>query len=418
VPQLNIKTFFSGSLGIQSLSLLLMILSLPSLETPKTIFLILFITLFLLSHRNILSLKKLIFSDYLLLLWIVCGFIVALFVETQHKEWGGARSAMLMPLLLYCLKNSQFNNKEITIFLITVIISTLLASAEGLWELYSQQKSSLELNSVGHVNHSSIYLCITYAIALAFALTQSRSNRWFIRLLPIALAIIFGSLVIISDSRGSALAMVFITLSYGLIWTKISKKPLSIMLLAALFVIGGLYATKASIVKKTLSQTASQSSLNSLSGRMPIWNSALLIWRHNPVFGLGIKNFDQATRERQVNWLAEENKTYSNKFYRPYSHGHSLYFNTLAEQGITGFSVIFLNLSYICYLLYHNKPKREGPVTYWLLWLSAVGVMQVVLINGIFNTTLHHEHGLLSALIIGLWWSRLKEPIIEQHGEK
>ena len=70
MPQLNIKTFFTDSPGIQSLSLLVMILALPSLEAPKTIFLILFITLFLLSHRNLLSFKKLAFSDYLLLTWI------------------------------------------------------------------------------------------------------------------------------------------------------------------------------------------------------------------------------------------------------------------------------------------------------------------------------------------------------------
>lgn len=415
MSQLTIKTFFTDSLGIQSLSLLLMILALPSLEAPKTIFLILFITLFLISHRNILSFKKLIFSDYLLIAWMLVGFVVAGFVETQHQEWSGARNAMLIPLFLFCLKKSRFNDKEITLFLITVIIGTLLASAEGLWKLYSHQKSSLELNSVGHVNHSSVYLCITYAIALAFTLTQSQPNRWFIRLLPITLVIIFGSLVIISDSRGSTLAMVIITISYGLIWTKKSKKPLLIILLASLFVTGGLYIKKASIIEKTLLQTASNSSFNSLSGRVPIWNSALLIWRHNPVFGLGIKNFNQATRERQENWLAEENKTYSDKIYYPYSHAHSLYFNTLAEQGITGFSVIFLNLFYICYLLYHHTPKREDPLIYWLLWLSAAGVMQVVLINGIFNTTLHHEHGLLSVLIIGLWWSRVREPLIEQH---
>lgn len=412
MSQLKIKAFFTDSHGIQSLGLLFMILALPSLEAPKTIFLILFITFFLLSHRNILSFNRLTFSDYLLLAWIVCGFVIAGFVEIQHKEWGGARNTMLIPLFLFCLKNARFNDKEITLFLMTAIISTLLASAEGLWKLYSHQKEFLELNSVGHVNHSSVYLCIAYAIALAFTLTQSQPNRWFIRLLPITVVIIFGSLIIISDSRGSALAMVIITISYGLIWTKKSKKPLLIILLAALSVTGGLYIKKASIVEKTLSQTASNSSLNE---RIKIWNSASLIWRHNPVFGLGINNFNQATREKQEKWLAEENKTYTDKIYLPYSHGHSLYFNTLAEQGITGFSVIFLNLLYICYLLYRHTPKREDPLIYWLLWLSAAGVMQVVLINGIFNTTLHHEHGLLSVLIIGLWWSRIKEPVIEQH---
>ena len=415
MPQLNIKTFFTNCHGIQSLSLLVMILALPMLEAPKTIFLILFITLFLLSHRNKLSFKELVFSDYLLIAWMLVGFVVAGFVEIHHKEWSGASNAMLIPLFLFCLKNSQFNNKEITLFLITVIISTLLASGVGLWKLYNHQKFFLELNSVGHVNHSSVYLCITFAIALAFTLTQDYSHRWFTRLLLITIVIIFSSLIIISGSRGSALAMGIIAISYGLIWTKRSKKPLLILLLAALFVNGGVYIKKVSMVQETLSKTAPNSSFNSMDVRVQIWNSALLIWRHNPVFGLGIKNFHQATPERQANWLAEENKTYTDKIYHPSSHGHSLYFNTLAEQGLTGFSVIFLNLLTICYLLYRHMPKREDPLIYWMLWLSAAGVMQVVLINGIFNTTLHHEHGLLSVLIIGLWWSRIKEPSIEQH---
>ncbi|MGR8998589.1 MAG: O-antigen ligase family protein [Gammaproteobacteria bacterium] len=390
-----------------------MILALPSLEAPKTIFLILFITLFLLAHRNILSFKKLVFGDYLLVAWMLVGFVVAGFVEIHHKEWNGASNAMLIPLFLFCLKNSQFNNKEVTLFLVTVLISTLLASAVGLWKLYSHQKFFLELNSVGHVNHSSVFLCLTFAIALAFALTQYHSTRWFTRLLLITIVIIFGSLIIISGSRGSALAMGIIAISYGLIWTKKSKKPLLVFLLAALLVNGVVYIKKESIIQKTLSQTASNISYNSLDERVKIWNSALLIWRHNPVFGLGIKNFNQSTRERQKNWLAEENKTYTDKTYHPAPHAHNLYLNTLAEQGITGFSVIFLNLFYICYLLYRNIPKREDPPVYWLLWLSAAGGMQVVLINGILNTTLHHEHGLLSVLIIGLWWSRIKRPAIE-----
>ncbi len=416
MSQLNIKTFFTDLHGIQALSLLLMILALPSLEAPKIIFLILFITLFLISHQYLLSFKKLVFSDYLLIAWMLVGFVVAGFVEIQHKEWSGARNSMLIPLFLFCLKNSQFNNKEISLFLITVIISTLLASVVGLWKLYNHQKFFLELNSVGHVNHSSVYLCITFAIALAFTLAQDYSSRWFIRVLLITIVIFFSSLIIISGSRGSALAMGIIAISYGLIWTKKSKKPLLILLLAALFVNGAVYMHKVSMVEETLSQTAANSSFNSLDVRVNIWNSALLIWRHNPVFGLGIKNFNQATRERQENWLAEENKIYTDKIYHPSSHAHSLYFNTLAEQGLTGFSVIFLNLLNICYLLYRHTPKREDPSIYWLLWLSAAGVMQVILINGIFNTTLHHEHGLLSVLIIGLWWSRIKEPLIEQHG--
>ncbi|MDD5462079.1 MAG: O-antigen ligase family protein [Methylococcales bacterium] len=414
--QLNIKTFFTSLHGVQSLSLLVIILTLPSFEAPKTVFLILFVTLFLLSHRNLSAFKRWALGDCLLVAWMLVGFVVAAFAEVHHKEWSGASNALLIPLFLFCLKNSQFNNKEISLFLVSAILGTLLASIYGLWKLYSHQKFFLELSSVGHVNHSSVYICIAYAIALAMTLTQSYSSHRFTWPLLIANVIIFGSLIILSGSRGSALAMGIITLFYGLIWTRKSKKPLLILLMAALIVNGGVYLKKASMVQETLEKTASNnSSFNSLDERVKIWNSALLVWRHNPVFGIGIKNFHQATPERQKNWLTEENKIYTDKIYHPSSHGHSLYLNILAEQGLIGFSVIFMNLIYICYLLYRHMPKQEDRPMYWLLWLSAVGAMQVILINGIFNTTLHHEHGLLSVLIIGLWWARIKEPVIEQH---
>jgi len=416
--QSKMKCFLASFLDIESkqilrVLLILMILALPSLEAPKTIFLVLFIIIFLATQRTILSLKQITVADYLLFSWIIVGFIVAKFAGIQNKEWGGAVNAMLIPLFLFCLKHCQFNDKEMGTLLISVIISSLLASSVSVWLLYTHQKNALELNSVGHVNHSSIYLCINYALALAFSLTQKPTDLWVKRLLFITIVLILGSLVIISDSRGSTLAMLIITITYGLIWIKKSKTPLVLFLLASVLISSELYLSKTSIVQKTLSETSSGS--GGLSERIKIWNSALLIWRHNPVFGLGIKNFSQATQEKQAHWLNEENKTYTDKLYLPYPHGHSLYFNTLAEQGIIGVSVIFFNLLTICYFLYRYRPKLENEPIYWLLWLAAFGTMQVILINGLFNTTLHHEHGILSVLIIGLWWSRIKLPITTRH---
>jgi hypothetical protein len=64
----------------------------------------------------------------------------------------------------------------------------------------------------------------------------------------------------------------------------------------------------------------------------------------------------------------------------------------------------------VAWLLYRRCPRAADSDDYWVVWLAAFGALQVVLINGIFNTTLHHEHGLLSVLLLGLWWSQTRQP--------
>jgi len=41
------------------------------------------------------------------------------------------------------------------------------------------------------------------------------------------------------------------------------------------------------------------------------------------------------------------------------------------------------------------------------LWGSAAAAFMVTAAAGLVNTTLHHEHGILAALLLGLWLSQL-----------
>jgi hypothetical protein len=53
-------------------------------------------------------------------------------------------------------------------------------------------------------------------------------------------------------------------------------------------------------------------------------------------------------------------------------------------------------------------PRRDSADDEWLLWGAAASAWIVTAGAGLVNTTLHHEHGILAALLLGLWLSRLR----------
>lgn len=373
---------------------------LPLGEFPKTLFLLIFLFGSLYIHLREKIWQHYNTFDYLLLLWLCSGFIIASFAPIEHKEWKGAVSNLFIPFTLLFIKYTSFSEKKYLLILGSVLSGTLLATAEGFWQLANQYETVLQLHSVGFVNQSAIYLCMSFAIALPFCLTLTKSSviKWYLALFSL-LFIIFST--IYTDSRGSVITLFIIGLTGALFWTKKSRKPLIIASITLLLLTASLIYGKAPIIKKTLHQTSAG---QLLPERQKIWNSALLIWRHNPIFGIGIKNYVIANKDIQSHWLRQENRQFSTDF-MPYVHGHSLYFHTLAEQGLFGFGIIIIILLSIAHSLKAHLPTAESPKLLWLLWLSTFGCFQVVIINGLVNTTLRIEHGLLFAIITGLWLS-------------
>ncbi|TXK96989.1 hypothetical protein BMR02_10680 [Methylococcaceae bacterium HT1] len=376
---------------------------LPIREFPKLLFVLLFLFSSLYVHVRKNTWRQYDFLDYLLLIWGLSGFIIAYFSPFEHKEWNGAISNLFIPLILLFTRHTDFSQKSILLILISTLVGTVIAATEGIWQLTNHQEMTLMLHSVGHSNHSAIFLCINFAIASAFCLTLARKSPFKFYLALFSLLFIIFSMLY-TESRGSAITMFFIGLSSSFFWLKKSKKPFLIAAITVLLLTGSLFYGKAPIIEKTLHQTSNG---QLILERQRIWNSSLLIWRHNPVFGIGIKNYGEADENIQRHWLAEENRQFSDDFL-PYIHGHSLYFNTLAEQAILGVIIIFSVLLKIALSLKTYYPRLESSDFSWLLWLSTFGSLQVVIINGLVNTTLRVEHGLLFAIITGLWLSFTK----------
>jgi hypothetical protein len=86
-------------------------------------------------------------------------------------------------------------------------------------------------------------------------------------------------------------------------------------------------------------------------------------------------------------------------------HAHSLFVNTLAERGACGLVALILFLGSLGANLIATIPSKGAASEDFLFWGSAFSSWFIGAAAGLANTTLHHEHALLSVLLFGSWLS-------------
>ena len=92
-----------------------MLLSLPSLEAPKNIFLILFLATSLYRQYTKKTQDPWRLWDWIFLSYIASAFLSAAFAGITHgAEWGGFSSFLIWTGFAWLLSRTQYNQKEIT----------------------------------------------------------------------------------------------------------------------------------------------------------------------------------------------------------------------------------------------------------------------------------------------------------------
>jgi O-antigen ligase len=340
--------------------------------------------------------------DSLIAAWMGSGFVVAAFAGLHGDEWRGALDIVRYGAILWLVKRAHYSAREIYWVIGTLVASTLLGLAIGYFRLWTGLAKSgmLQLYSVGHVNHSAIYLAIALGLCEAWVLASWRT--WTVPVRTAALAItaaVLGS-IIFTASRGAIGAALMLLPLLGLAWRPRLRGAFIVSLATAVLITAGGVWLGIEVVRR---QQNYESTSNILSFRDAIWRVGLVGWRHNPWFGVGMDNYSLMTPERVKGWLAEEGKSYS---YFP--HAHNLYINTLAERGVFGLLVLgAVLLAWLAAVL--KRPPPAASDLDWTLWGAALAAWFVTVSIGFVNTTLHHEHGILAVLLLGLWLARRNE---------
>lgn len=317
--------------------------------------------------------------DTLIAAWLASGFVVAPFAALHGHEWRAPLDILRYGAVLWMVKRTRFDEREIRMVLGALLASTLVGLAMGYERIWTGSATALSLNSVGHVNHSAIYLAIILGICAAWLFAGER------RMLAVAASTLVLVSVVVTESRGAVgVALATVVLLGAAFWRR-SRVPIVIALAVAVAFALLAFMGGTEVLEK---HEALVKAHNPLSFRQEVWHFALAAWQQHPWFGVGMDNFAQVVDPSRR---------------ALYPHGHNLYLNTLAERGILGALPLFAVLIAWGVTLWRRFPVASAPALDWVLWGGAATALFVSAAVGMVNTTLHHEHGLLATLLLGLW---------------
>ena len=351
--------------------------------------------------------------DTLFLLWITSAYVVAMFAGLHKNEWHGIGDLWRYIALGWLLKRSGYGEREWRAIYAGVAVSTLVATLWGLAALSIPHKyAGIELHSVGHVNHSAAYIVISMGAVvsgLAAFWPQLSQRARFAGLFTLC---VFAVALVVAGSRAATLVSLIIIVLMGALWSRRSKAVLLAMALSlAVFAMSIQTFDKDMHRKNELAKASPNPMLNE---RYPLWHQALAAWHEHPWFGVGIDNFEVIDAASVKRWVEARGEVYDPAIYAGSSHAHSLFLTTLAERGSVGMAVLLAVLLSWGFSLARAWPRKTDPPLHWMLWGGAASALIVAVAIGVVNTTLHHEHGLLSMLLLGAWLG--SRPLRAAHG--
>jgi len=386
--------------------LFLMILSLPSLEAPKNIFLVLFVVTAIIRQVKTKSLMIWGYWDWMFLAIVTTAFLSTIFAGlAPGDEWKGFRVLLTFISVGWLISRSKYSSKQLGwIFFITVL-STLPPLCWGLFQyLILHTKSSLQLHSVGHVNHSAIYLTMIFGATFGLLLSFLKNSNTIKKNSLILLTIIFYVALLLGASRAAVGIAITLTILFSLIFVKNLRERLLLISLLTILTLPTFFLSSGVMERQLQLQSTNQT----LNGRAEIWHTTIEAARLYPLFGIGIDNRAVVTEDIIKKSVESRHEIFNEDYYDfHFKHSHSFYLTNIAERGMLGFVV---TLSFILMWLQsliksYTQAKLDNQSAY--LWMGSMSAWLATFGIGFVNTTFHHEHGILACLFLGLHLSFL-----------
>ena len=403
------KIFIKNKLKFLELTFLSLFLAfLPSLEAPKNIFLAGYLITALYRQSQLPSSKWGIW-DLVFLSLILSSLLSALFPGVAGgSEWKGFRGMILWVTFGWTLYRSDYNEKEKKYLFIFAILMTLPPLAWGLIEyLVLFTKNALQLHSVGHVNHSAIYLSMMAGASLSFLLSQIQAAKKKYIFVAVLLFMFLAASVIITNSRG-AFGIVFLLIYSMFFLSKVSVKTKILNLaLLTIFLVTIVFIIPAPVVKK---QIANQDNHIVLSYRDKVWQAAYEIARLNPLLGIGGGNWKHINIDQIKSAVESRGEKFDPEdFALQWSHPHNIYLSNLVDRGILGL-ITFLSFIFIWLIVLIKSYKKYNQDSKAMLFImGSFSAWSTICGIGFVNTTFHHENALLALFFLGLHLNYLRQ---------
>ena len=153
-------------------ALLAVVAFLPAVEAPKNIAVVLFLVLWAVNRWRTKDWGGPWSGWDVTVLALIAGAYASVFFGAfmPNKGMAAAHDVLVYGLVFLALRRSSYEAKFLWRLLSVAIVATLLTLLYGYWGLLVTKKRVwLGLNSVGHVNHSAIYIAIMFSVALSWA---------------------------------------------------------------------------------------------------------------------------------------------------------------------------------------------------------------------------------------------------------
>ena len=241
----------------------------------------------------------------------------------------------------------------------------------------------LILKSIGHVNHSAIYIFLIFLTALLFISNKNKN-----RSINISISIICILALAIAGSRSTAYMIPLVSVlifSYLIYKKEVSfKLSLTLSILFCVVFFTYLYITVAFTADERIYDQMSKG-VQGGEFRFLIFESAFKTWQDNIFFGIGSGNFKSIDL---IHFFPQSAKAHV-------SHAHNTFLTFLTEKGIIAL-LAYLVFQLSLFIKFIKNFRQNSIVFLALLMLVFQNVISLV------NTTFHHENALLMLLFWAL----------------
>ena len=384
-----------AAFDLRFLLLAAMLVFLPGVEALKNIFAFLFVLSWvLISKKNNNWGGKWQIIDTILLLWILADIFVSINAVITHQLSGSNfRDVIRFVLIAWVLSRIFFPKKKLRELALISVIATVITLA---YSYYSTGGILKELHSVGHINHTATFLAIAYSISLSLLLFDLHSLKNYQKIVLFISTIMLVSATIDTGSRAAFGLIIIITL-VDFIYLIIKHRKLSMffLLFGLVCCVGVFFIYNP---PKALDRILAKDHILQDEVRDKIRNFSYYAFKTNPLFGIGFGNFGQIKKDDIKAEIIKDKGVYNSNEYLPSSHAHNVYYTYLASGGLLIFSIFLWFWLYIVWIIFKLWSSKEND---WII-LSSISVLLINLGIGWVNTTLHHEHAILTMFVLGM----------------
>jgi O-antigen ligase len=244
------------------------------------------------------------------------------------------------------------------------VLGTFVSGIDTVYLFLSHHESVYQRYAGARLDANDLGLMMALSIPVSYyLLIQSKGKIAWVYRLQLALA---GTTVLLTASRGAALASVVALAIVPLTHARLTARQKIAVLLTVSFLVAGALLFVPSTSWERLSTIPQEFSQGTFTGRTVIWTAAWELFRGHPILGVGANAF-----RLTVSRILTETIRADESGIPQAPAAHNTFLSVLVEQGVIGFALFCALLSVLALSVRGLPPLQQK------LWIVLLGVWVV-----------------------------------------